>query len=785
MATIWYAQKSDNINAANVWNDAADGSGAWFTWHAAYDAGVDYVAGNKVQHKHSTDPLAWYNCLDANGPGSAVKEPGASGSEAFWEEIHTGDSFRANEFIITINVDVPECVQLDTLPRVLPAWNVATAYSIGDRVQFTPTSGSLRQYRALTNHTGSTPPSTGNSTDWQYVTGGYFTAAPGSGVTRTVNANVVSGTNGSTGAIQNTGVGTVTVTKDVTGGSVITLVAAERAYGSANNSTGTINIGGDSTGGAGTSAIGVYNVGAGTINITGNSTGGAGDWALGSRSDSAGTINIAGNSTGGAGTSSHGSWNVGAGTINITGNSTGGEGTSSYGSWNFGAGTLNITGNSNGGAGGSAYGTWNNSTGIINITGDSNGGAGTNAYGTWNNSTGIINITGNSTGHATITTSFGARNSAAGTINIGGNVTKQAAEGYSSLLATGNLVLNGTGNQTYDNTSANSIGNLTINKASGTATFASNCECEQFLLDDGDVDLNGKTLECNGTFTIDHTAGDLFDFDGGKVICEGNIDWSTASGEISGTGTLEIAKTGLTLNAPYNATPLRKIPTLEIDYPLTITSARCVTAVLAAGVNLTINGPFHVEGNLTLPAGTTHTGAGTVTVGGAFSAPGTKANRIYIIGPDFVVTGAATASWTYARDSDATAGTVILAESSYGEDSPGWWFQCFSAAEVEGILDARHLTAAVGQVQAALASGTLLGEVAADVGNSTTQFKSTITGETNNFIRYAWVLFYDGALQYEAQPVATYDGTTGIFTVAAAFTATPVAGTKFILIGRS
>lgn len=37
MATTWYARQTANINAANVWNDVADGSGNWLTWPCATD----------------------------------------------------------------------------------------------------------------------------------------------------------------------------------------------------------------------------------------------------------------------------------------------------------------------------------------------------------------------------------------------------------------------------------------------------------------------------------------------------------------------------------------------------------------------------------------------------------------------------------------------------------------------------------------------------------------------------------------------------------------------------
>ena len=258
---------------------------------------------------------------------------------------------------------------------------------------------------------------------------------------------------------------------------------------------------------------------------------------------------------------------------------------------------------------------------------------------------------------------------------------------------------------------------------------------------------------------------------------------NVAGGTVNVTGSLTKGAAPA-FSALTSASILRIIGTTDQTYTQADATSVGIVQVAKASGKLTFASPMTCA-SFTATGPARIEGAYTITVTGNLALNGTQANRIYIIGPDFAVTGAATASWCYVKDS-ASTGTIVLASSSYGESgNTGWWFAGLSTTDVEGILDARYLTAAVGLVQQALASGTLLGEVVADAGNSTTQFKSTITGETANFVRYAWVLFYDGALQYEAQPVATYDGTTGIFTVASAFTATPAAGTKFILIGRS
>jgi hypothetical protein len=123
---------------------------------------------------------------------------------------------------------------------------------------------------------------------------------------------------GSTGAVNNTSSGTLTITGNATGGS------ASSAYGCNNASTGTLTITGNATGGSGGSAFGCNNTSTGTLTITGNATGGSGGSAFGCNNASTGTLTITGNATGGSGGTAIGCNNASTGTLTITGIATGG-----------------------------------------------------------------------------------------------------------------------------------------------------------------------------------------------------------------------------------------------------------------------------------------------------------------------------------------------------------------------------------------------------------------------------------------------------------------------------
>jgi hypothetical protein len=163
----------------------------------------------------------------------------------------------------------------------------------------------------------------------------------------------------------------------------------------------------------------VNNTSSGTLTITGNATSGSGNSAVGCYNATSGTITITGNATGGIGSSAFGCINASSGTLTITGNVTGGSGINAFGCNNATSGTITVTGNATGGSGNSAVGCYNASSGTITITGNATGGSGNSALGCMNASSGTLTVTGIATGGTTFGASGVRGANAAGTINLG------------------------------------------------------------------------------------------------------------------------------------------------------------------------------------------------------------------------------------------------------------------------------------------------------------------------------------------------------------------------------
>lgn len=75
------------------------------------------------------------------------------------------------------------------------------------------------------------------------------------------------------------------------------------------------------------------------------------------------------------------------------------------------------------------------------------------------------------------------------------------------------------------------------------------------------------------------------------------------------------------------------------------------------------------------------------------------------------------------------------------------------------------------------------GFVVADAGNSTTVFKTDRAETVTDYWKDCLVLFINGALIHQVKKVSAYNGTTKVITLTGGFTATPAAGTEFLLIG--
>jgi hypothetical protein len=155
--------------------------------------------------------------------------------------------------------------------------------------------------------------------------------------------NVTGDVTGSTGVsgsiapgITHSGSGTLNVTGSVTAGTL------NSSNGITVTGTGPCYVTGNCTGAAsGAGGHGCENSGLATVTITGNVTGGAIAAKVGVKCSGSGTVNIIGAVSGGSSTTAYGAWNSSSGTINITGSSTASN--TSSGASNDAGGTLKVT----------------------------------------------------------------------------------------------------------------------------------------------------------------------------------------------------------------------------------------------------------------------------------------------------------------------------------------------------------------------------------------------------------------------------------------------------------
>ncbi|GIV49886.1 MAG: hypothetical protein KatS3mg038_3170 [Candidatus Kapaibacterium sp.] len=75
------------------------------------------------------------------------------------------------------------------------------------------------------------------------------------------------------------------------------------------------------------------------------------------------------------------------------------------------------------------------------------------------------------------------------------------------------------------------------------------------------------------------------------------------------------------------------------------------------------------------------------------------------------------------------------------------------------------------------------GNVVADVGNSTTTFKTSLTAATNDLYATQFIRFLDGANKDVVRKVMAYDGGTKVLTVDSPLPAVPAGGDSFAILG--
>lgn len=80
--------------------------------------------------------------------------------------------------------------------------------------------------------------------------------------------------------------------------------------------------------------------------------------------------------------------------------------------------------------------------------------------------------------------------------------------------------------------------------------------------------------------------------------------------------------------------------------------------------------------------------------------------------------------------------------------------------------------------------GRPIAAVVADVGNTSSTFKTNLTDLGANFWKDAWVCFLSGALKNQVHKVLTYDAATKFLTVVNPFTAAPAGTDRFVLVNK-
>lgn len=220
-----------------------------------------------------------------------------------------GDVLYANSFTITINVDT----NLGSTGELRnDNTNGATAgggFTISNGVTLTANC-----FAGSAGVTACVTLSSGSATIVGNLTGGGASSSHGalhnSNGTLTITGNCTGGTANNAHGVQNGSIGTVVITGNCTGGT------SGSVSGANNSSTGTITITGNCTGGSGSTGFGVSNTSSGTVTVTGNCTGGTTSGANGAQNASTGTLTINGTATGG--TNAVGANNNSTGTMTVT-----------------------------------------------------------------------------------------------------------------------------------------------------------------------------------------------------------------------------------------------------------------------------------------------------------------------------------------------------------------------------------------------------------------------------------------------------------------------------------
>lgn len=256
---VWFARLTGSINAANTWNAAADGSGAWLTWPPA--AG-DVLMANGFTLAVNADVL-----LGASGELRNDTANGATAGGQF--TVQSTRTITGNVYAGSTGIRCLQCTTGGNLTYTGNAYGGTAASQYGVNL------------------------STGTLTMTGNAYGG--TASSAHGVFCTAGTLVFTG-NGYGGATDARGVqlGSTLTACTITGDMYGSDGGNSNSSGlGLSSSTPTINMTGNAYGGA--VAPGVVNaVAAQTFNLTGNAIAGSGSAAYGVSNTAAGTCNISG-----------------------------------------------------------------------------------------------------------------------------------------------------------------------------------------------------------------------------------------------------------------------------------------------------------------------------------------------------------------------------------------------------------------------------------------------------------------------------------------------------------
>lgn len=237
MAT-WFARQTANINAANVWNSTADGSGSWLTWPPA--AG-DVLMANSFTLTVNADVL-----LGASGE---LRNDTANGATA------------GGQFTVTSARTITGHVyQGGTGTRCIEVSGASANLTLTGNV-YGGSGSSMMAIRFLAgtlSFTGNAYGGTGSAAHGIYQTGGSLTF--------TGNMYGGAGPGASTSGLSIVGATAVTITGNAYGGNGNGCTGLSTSVG-----TFTVNVTGNAYGGTGATATGINNgVATCTINLTGN-----------------------------------------------------------------------------------------------------------------------------------------------------------------------------------------------------------------------------------------------------------------------------------------------------------------------------------------------------------------------------------------------------------------------------------------------------------------------------------------------------------------------------------